>query len=229
MKARILNMLIISVLMLGFSFPQVAGQEKTQEQKEKETRLQQAIEEQKKTITEQTKALKQQYDELARIFVQEAERQTGSRSEQGDPSRRDRTIGVVTGRDGFEQFYLPSGSSRYDFLPFAGDNQRTSLEFSKNAKESTFSKQFSFDVEKSARNVMMNVMGDCKTGEIKIKIIMPGGKTYSEVVIDESGNLNWRKSFVITEEENKDKIGEWIFKIDAAKATGSFRISIQTY
>jgi hypothetical protein len=75
----------------------------------------------------------------------------------------------------------------------------------------------------------MTVMGDCKAGEIRVKIVMPGGKTYSDIVIDESGNLNWRKSFTISEEENKDKAGEWIFKIDAAKATGSFKISLQTY
>jgi hypothetical protein len=75
----------------------------------------------------------------------------------------------------------------------------------------------------------MSVMGDCKAGEIRVKIIMPSGKTYSDILIDEYGNLNWRKSFTISEEENKDKSGEWVFKIDATKATGSFKISLQTY
>jgi len=75
----------------------------------------------------------------------------------------------------------------------------------------------------------MTVNGDCKAGEIRIKIIMPNGKTYSDVVIDEAGNLNWRKSFNITEEENKDKAGEWKYEIKASKATGFFKISLQTY
>ena len=75
----------------------------------------------------------------------------------------------------------------------------------------------------------MSVMGDCKTGEISIKVITPGGKTYSDILIDEFGNLNWRKSFNISETENQDKAGEWKFKIDSNKATGFFRISLQTY
>jgi hypothetical protein len=58
---------------------------------------------------------------------------------------------------------------------------------------------------------------------------MPGGKVYSDIVIDESGNLNYRKSFSISETENKDKAGEWKFRIEAEKATGFFRISLQTY
>jgi hypothetical protein len=84
-------------------------------------------------------------------------------------------------------------------------------------------------VEQTAKNVVMSVNGDCKAGDIRIKIILPNGKTYSDVVIDEFGNLNWRKSFQISEDENKDKTGEWKFKIDANKATGFFRISLQTY
>jgi hypothetical protein len=84
-------------------------------------------------------------------------------------------------------------------------------------------------VEPSVKTVIMNVMGDCKSGQIKVKIVMPGGKVYSDIVIDESGNLNYRKSFSISETENKDKAGEWKFRIEAEKATGFFRISLQTY
>ena len=75
----------------------------------------------------------------------------------------------------------------------------------------------------------MSVMGDCKAGEIRIKIIMPGGKTYSDIVIDEFGNLNWRKSFTISETENQDKTGAWKFSYFINKATGYFKISLQAY
>ena len=77
--------------------------------------------------------------------------------------------------------------------------------------------------------VVMAVNGDCKAGEIRIKIVMPNGKTYSDIVIDESGNLNLRKSFTISETENKDKAGAWKFEINSSKATGYFKISLQTY
>jgi hypothetical protein len=58
---------------------------------------------------------------------------------------------------------------------------------------------------------------------------MPNGKVYSDIIIDEFGNLNWRKSFPVSEEENKDKAGGWKFQINASKATGFFKISLQTY
>jgi hypothetical protein len=96
-------------------------------------------------------------------------------------------------------------------------------------KENTFSRDYTFDVEKTVKNVLMSVNGDCKAGEIRIKIVMPNGKTYSDIVIDEFGNLNWRKSFNISETENQDKTGEWKFQVSSSKATGYFKISLQTY
>ena len=110
-----------------------------------------------------------------------------------------------------------------------GDSERTSWEFSKTVKDNTFSKDYSFDVEKTAKSVVMSVMGDCKSGEIRIKIIMPNGKSYSDILIDESGNLNWRKSFNISETENKDKTGDWKFQISSTKASGFFKISLQAF
>ena len=58
---------------------------------------------------------------------------------------------------------------------------------------------------------------------------MPNGKAYSDIIIDEFGNLNWRKSFKISDEENQDKTGAWKFEINSTKATGYFKISLQTY
>jgi hypothetical protein len=112
---------------------------------------------------------------------------------------------------------------------FGSDSERTTWDFSKSVKENTFSSMYPFIVEKTAKNVVMSVMGDCKAGEIRIKIVMPNGKNYSDIVIDEFGNLNWRKSFTISDTENQDKTGEWKFQIVSTKATGYFKISLQTY
>ena len=73
----------------------------------------------------------------------------------------------------------------------------------------------------------MAVFGDCSDGEINIKIVMPDGKVYADIIIDEFGNLNWRKSFNISETENQDKIGAWRYEIKSTEATGYFRISLQ--
>jgi hypothetical protein len=117
------------------------------------------------------------------------------------------------------------GNFNYHFSN--GNSERTTWDFSKSIKESSFNRDYVFDVEKSAKSVVMSVSGDCKEGEIRIKIIMPGGKTFSEVVIDEFGNLNWRKSLTITDTENQDKTGAWKFEIKSSKATGYFKIFFQ--
>ncbi len=230
MKARILNMVMITAGLVFFTAIPVLGQEKTQEAREKELKLQQAIEEQKKTMTEQAKILQEQAGELSKIYNQEAERAAGSR-DPNDPSRRGRGGSVYISRDGSDPFVVTPGMNfqGFGYWTGSGDSERTSLDFSKTVKESSFSRQFSFDVDKTVKNVMMSISGDCKTGEIRVKILMPGGKTYSDVLIDESGNLNWRKSFTVSENENTDKVGEWIFKIETSKATGYFRISLQTF
>jgi hypothetical protein len=228
MKKRIFYLtaiFLVSVIFSGFS---ANGQEKTQDQKEKELKLQQSIDQQKKAMAEQKKAEEEAQKALQEITV-EGYKSSGSVNV-NDYYRRGRP--GSTGRDGFDQYIVSPGvefSGATFFGRGSGDSERTTWDFSKYVKESTFSKQYSFDVEKTASTVVMSVMGDCKAGEIRVKIIMPGGKTYSDILIDEYGNLNWRKSFTISEEENKDKSGEWLFKIDATKATGSFKISLQTY
>jgi hypothetical protein len=227
MKKKLLYFTAIFIVSMVFSGLEVNGQDKTQEQKDKEFKLQQSIDQQKKAMAEQKKAEEEAQKALQEVQV-EISRSSGSTPD--NYMRRSRLPN--SGREGFDQFYVSpgieySGASFYGHG--GGDNERTTWDFSKYVKESTFSKQYSFDVEKTAKTVVMSVMGDCKAGEIKVRIIMPGGKTYSDILIDEYGNLNWRKSFTISEEENKDKSGEWLFKIDATKATGSFKISLQTY
>jgi hypothetical protein len=227
MKKRIFQLSAIFLISVIFSGLTINAQEKSQEQKDKDYKLQQSIEQQKKALAEAKKAEEEAQKALQEITV---EGRSGGSVIIADPSRRSRP--GTPGREGLDQFYFTPG---VDFAGATfygrggGDNERTTWDFSKYVKESTFSKQYSFDVEKSANTVVMSVMGDCKAGEIRVKIIMPGGKVYSDILIDEYGNLNWRKSFTISEEENKDKAGEWLFKIDATKATGSFKISLQTY
>ena len=219
MKLRILNTGLFSALIVWFAISGVAGQEKTQEQKEKELKLQQAIEQQKKAMQEQA-------FEIQKDVVKEMTRPEGVRPD--DPTRRSRST-VYMGREGADAgaFYFGQAGDFSGFGFFRGSG--TSLEYSRGLNESTITKQLPCEIESDVKNVVMTVSGDCKAGEIKVKIIMPDGKTYAEVLIDASGNLNWRKSFTISGEENKDKIGEWTFRIETSKATGYFRISVQTF
>lgn len=241
-KIKIL-MLAIILLSAGGFIQQAASQEKTKAELEKEAKLQQTIVEQKKALNdEQKKALSdqkksqdemealkkeqeaaQEYlmiddkalnEDLARVRVQRGGRSSGSRT--------------FAGPDPFMFNYQVVGDNYFGHS-FGGDEERTTWDFSKTIKENSFNRDYSFDVEKTVKNVVMSIMGDCKTGDIRIKIIMPNGKSYSDIVIDEFGNLNWRKSFTISETENQDKTGEWKFQINSNKATGFFKISLQTF
>jgi hypothetical protein len=228
MKKLSLFLIVIFLITICSSFQQVNAQEKTKAEQEKEKKIQQEIDLQKRAISEANQALKEQQSELEKTMENVRVEVKSSGNAGGTvrmfTPRGNRSFSMdepfMISTPGADTFYSHSGG---------GDSERTTWDFSKSVKENTFSKEYSFDVEKTVKTVVMSVMGDCKAGEIRIKIVMPGGKSYSDIVIDESGNLNWRKSFNISETENQDKTGEWKFKIDSNKATGFFKISLQTY
>lgn len=233
MKRRIAYLSVIILIISGLAVQPASSQEKTkeqkeQEQKEKEEKLRQAIEVQKKIMFEQQK------EKEGEVEVEEALKEVERIiDDAGEHYRIVRPVPAVRDQREHSIYITPPAYHEVDaptwsFYGRGGDAERTSWEFSRSVKESTFSKQYSFDIEKDAGRVSMTIIGDCKEGEIRIRILMPGGKTYSDIVIDESGNLNWRKSFTISDEENKDKAGEWTFRISGEKATGSFKISLQT-
>ena len=232
MKKFSLFLMVIFLITIGSSFQQVTAQEKTKAEQEKELKILKAIDEQKKAMIDQKLAqeeaaqiLKEQQVEMDKVLkdVLRFEVQSGSNGRGAVRVRGNRSFA----------FDEPFGFSAPDVQAFyghsMGDSERTTWDFSKSVKENTFSRDYSFDVEKTVKTVVMSVMGDCKAGEIRIKIVLPNGKNYSDIVIDESGNLNWRKSFTITETDNQDKTGEWKFKIDSNKATGFFKISLQAF
>jgi hypothetical protein len=212
----------------------VVAQEKSKEEKEKELRMQEEIDVQKKAISEQKKAqievqnaLQDSQKEVDKA-MKEAQKQLEATGKYKDMVRVYRGTGDRPFFNG-EPFSFTPGMNDFYGMMHSGDNERTIWDFTKSVKESSFSQSYTFDVESTVNTVVMTINGDCKAGDIRIKIIMPNGKLYSDILIDESGNLNWRKSFSISEEENKDKAGAWKFQINATKATGIFKISLQTY
>ena len=234
MKNLRLLLTVIFLILLSSPFQQVRAQEKTKEQQEADLKIQQKIDEQKKALVELKKA------------QEDAELSMDAKKSELDSSMTNMQIEISKANLSREKIFrdLPRGNGsflfdeRSEIIPdgqtffmhsMGGDSERTSWEFSKTVKDNTFSKDYSFDVEKTSKSVVMSVMGDCKSGEIRIKIIMPNGKSYSDILIDESGSLNWRKSFNISETENKDKTGDWKFQISSTKASGFFKISLQAY
>jgi hypothetical protein len=229
MKKYILFLLATFLISTAFQVQVVNGQEKSKADLEKEAKIQKSIDEQKKAMSDQKNAekeleeslYKQQYDMEFSINEDELGNADMERAKVFMRLPRNRSF------NSGEPFIVDGGD--WSMLGHMGDSERTTFDFSKTVKDNTFSRDYIFDVDKSSKSVVMSVNGDCKSGEIRIKIIMPNGKSYSDILIDESGNLNWRKSFTITETENKDKTGDWKFLITSTKATGYFKISLQTY
>ena len=226
-----LSLILTAIFLISSLAIQQASAQRSEAEKEKEYEIQKAIELQKKSMSEHRKA---EEDALKELLESRKELEKSLRDlnidligdEKGDimriyGRRGDRSFGVD------EPFVWSSAPGVHAFT-YGENTERSRWEYSKHVKEGSFSKEYGFDVEKTARSVVMSVSGDCRDGEIRIKITMPNGKTYSDILIDESGNLNWRKSFNITEAENQDKTGEWKYQISSKKATGYFKISLQT-
>jgi hypothetical protein len=232
MKKQGLLFAAVLITLLFLPASMVTAQDKKQKQQTEEEILKE-IDEQKKAMAEAKKAQKEAELEFKR---QSDELQQQMKDIQIDMEAvgPEDAIRIYSNRRGGRTF---STGEPYVFAPgmewygfgHSGDSERTTWDFTRSVKESTFSRDYSFDVEKTVKNVVMSINGDSKAGEIRIKIVMPNGKTYSDIVIDEFGNLNWRKSFSISETENQDKTGEWKFQISSSKATGFFKISLQTF
>ncbi len=128
---------------------------------------------------------------------------------------------------GHDGVYVYPSDANYTVKTYGGSRSTTTLRFTKSLKEATFTKEVKFDIDSDARKVSISISGLCEVGEVRVKILMPGGKTYTEVLIDEYGSVNWSKTFTIEEGDNS-KTGEWVFVINSKEATGHLGISIKS-
>ena len=103
----------------------------------------------------------------------------------------------------------------------------SSLQYSKQLDKSSFKSDYSFQIDSDAKRASIAISGHCTSGEIRITVTTPDGKLYTEVLIDDMGSVNWRKSFNL-ENENSNKAGSWNFAIAAKEATGTFRLSLSS-
>ena len=235
---------VIIILTLFVFAGQATAQSKSREEREKEQRMAEEIDAQKKAIAGQKKK-QEEMDKAHREAREEIDKAMKEAREKLEEAGVYRDLGkdFRNWSDNPAFRWAPFESGRYMIPSFdghipsfdgyipsldGGNGERTDWTYSRSVREDTFSSTYAMDV-KLPSTVMMSVNGECKEGEIKIRIIMPGGKVYSDIMIDGFGNLNWRKSFSVSGDENEDKAGEWKFQIDASKATGFFRISFRAY
>ena len=72
-----------------------------------------------------------------------------------------------------------------------------------------------------------SVGGSVKEGEINIVITLPNGEELKDLTIDTSADIQFSQSVKISEEEDK-YYGQWEYSVESNKASGHYRLSIQT-
>ena len=81
----------------------------------------------------------------------------------------------------------------------------------------TITKKTSFTVDKDQKKLRISVKGNCMEGSILVKFTLPSGKTFSQIEIDSSADIEWSQSLQIDEESSTYK-GAWNIEIKASKA-----------
>lgn len=235
MKKRISIIVASLLLILGSSFQPSMGQEKSREERDREYRIQQEIDRKKKEMSENQKRVledsRKKLEEQKKSIDQALENLENGREagvEMDEFYKNFRYYGEKSFNMGEPMMYNPAMGPYYGH-GFMADAERTTWDFSRSVREDSFRRDYIIDVGKTVRTIVMAVNGDSKSGSIRIKIISPDGKEYADIMIDEFGNMNWRKSFNMSEEENRNKVGEWRFQIEVSEATGYFKISLQTF
>lgn len=209
MKRKVTILMIMSFLLASVSVTTYAQSKEEEEKKKQEMLMQEKMEKERQKVIEEREKVRIRTDELERA-VRDAREAYREGWTTGEPL-------IITAEPGGKGIYMMGGSPN-----------SSSLEFSKMVKDASFTKEMKFEIEEDAKRASINVNGMCDEGEIRIVITMPSGKTYTEVLIDEYGSVNWSKSFSI-DEENGTKTGEWGFKVTAKDATGNFRLSLKSY
>ena len=208
--------IIIAAVVLLAVFQQASFAQKSSESEKKKAEQEKLMQE---AISNKEKALKEKerVEELYKNqFIDAATRR--AEMQEIDEAVRffDRGTGyAVAYPDGYVGVMSRSGNSE-------------TLEYRRTVKEATFTKEIPFDVDEEAKSISISVSGSCKEGEIRIKILMPGGKTYTEVLLDEYGSVNWKKSFA-TEDDDKSRVGKWRFIITSKESTGNLTLSLRSY
>jgi hypothetical protein len=117
----------------------------------------------------------------------------------------------------------------YVYVTGWGSNEHNSrLTLSKNYNGQSIDKQGTFEVEDKISKLKMSIEGHVNSGSIKVSLILPDGKPYKSLTMDDSADIQWSESLNIKEGESK-YYGTWKYRITTKVAEGSYLLSINTY
>lgn len=184
---------------------QVEEMRRQNEIQEEEMRIRKEMLEEQR---EQMKQMEQQYDDQIRDMDFRARESSRTRSVI-------RSSGVN-----------PEGV--YLIESFGQDNQ-SQLTLRKNFRGTSTTSKGEFEVEKQIKHFRCQISGSVRSGEIFIGIEYPDGKTFKELVINPSADINYSQAISIKEGEEKKYTGSWSYMIKAKEAEGSYMVQIMTH
>lgn len=102
------------------------------------------------------------------------------------------------------------------------------LMLSKRYNGQSIDKQGTFEVEDNITKLRLSIEGEVNSGSITVSLILPDGKQYKSLTMDDTADIHWSESLNIKEGENK-YYGTWKYRITTKVADGSYHLSINTY
>lgn len=109
-----------------------------------------------------------------------------------------------------------------------GLRENSSLGISKDLIDVTFSSDFYYDVKEGSSSVSFDVSGTMSSGELKITLKKPDGKSFQEFTISPLADVNWTQQFRWEEEDQDNYLGKWTISIKAEKARGSYNVKVNS-
>ena len=144
--------------------------------------------------------LEEEYADQAKIFERQA--------------REYRRVPSIIGSTGSYQ------EGKY-LLGTFGQESQSQLTLRKSFRGTTNTSKGEFEVEPGIRHF--------RSGEILIGVEYPDGKTFKELVINSSADINFSQSISIKEGEEKKYTGSWSYVVKADKAEGNYMLQIMTH
>ncbi len=217
-----LRQIILAFTILLMSSAVIAQDKEAEERRQKEIQLEmqraiqaeemqtrkELLEEQRQVQQQQMRHLEEEYADQARLFERQAREYTRVPSSAGS-----------TGSYQEGQYLLGT----------FGQESQSQLTLRKSFRGTTSTSKGEFDVESGIRRFRCMISGSVKSGEIFIGVEYPDGKTFKELVINASADINFSQSIVIKEGEEKKYTGSWSYVIKADNAEGNYMLQIMTH
>lgn len=181
---------------------------------------------QKAKQEEELRARKEMLEQQKQIVVME--RQHAQQAREMESQVRE----LSRARESSRARYVSPSSGFYGdgqfFTGMYGRENQSQLTLRKSFREATSTSKGEFDVESNIRHFRCMISGEVRSGEIFIGIEYPDGKTFKELTINSSADINFSQSISIKEGEEKKYTGSWNYVIKAVKAEGNYMVQIMT-